>query len=102
MDKLVWLKVKGRVQGVFYRQSTRQEARQLGLKGWVRNMADGSVEALIQGPEPAVDTLVQWCRRGPDSAIVDTVDVKCVQAESQGEHNLSEYDFKFNEKFEIR
>lgn len=102
MEKLVWLKVKGRVQGVFYRQSTRQEAQQLGLRGWVRNMGDGTVEALVQGPEPAVDTLIAWCKIGPASATVDSVDVKCVQAGQPDECNLVEYDFKFNEKFEIR
>lgn len=67
--------VRGLVQGVFYRQSTVHEAGRLGLSGGVRNLADGSVEAVAEGDRAAVERLVAWCRRGPPSARVDSVDV---------------------------
>lgn len=65
--------VSGKVQGVWFRESTRQEAERLGLGGWVRNLPDGRVEALFTGPPPAVDQMVAWCHRGPDAAQVAEV-----------------------------
>ena len=67
--------VTGLVQGVFYRDSTRRRARDLGLSGWVRNALDGSVWLEAQGPETHVEQLVQWCREGPVAARVDDVHV---------------------------
>ena len=69
------LRIHGRVQGVYYRASMVAEATRLGLHGWVRNRADGSVEALAQGGAPAVQALVDWARRGPPQARVGRVDV---------------------------
>jgi acylphosphatase len=66
--------VRGRVQGVWYRGSARDEARSLGLVGWARNRADGSVEILAQGPATALDRFVEWCREGPPLARVRSVD----------------------------
>ncbi len=71
----VRLRITGRVQGVFFRESTRREATRLGLQGWVRNLDDGSVEAVVQGPAADVETMVQWCHRGPQLARVDSVQV---------------------------
>ncbi|CAH2074342.1 unnamed protein product [Thlaspi arvense] len=62
--------IKGRVQGVCYRNWTVENAGQLGLKGWVRNRRDGSVEALFSGPSEAVEEMQQRCRRGPPAAMV--------------------------------
>lgn len=64
------IRVRGRVQGVGFRAALRREARRLGVDGWVRNRADGSVEALLQGPEDVVDRLTAWARRGPPGAAV--------------------------------
>jgi len=69
------LVVTGRVQGVAFRAATVDEARRLGLAGWVRNLADGRVEALAEGDRPAVEAFVAWCRRGPRLARVDDLQV---------------------------
>ena len=68
--------VSGRVQGVFYRASAMEEAQRLRLTGWVMNLPDGRVEAVVEGPGDAVDEFVAWCRRGPPSARVDDVEVQ--------------------------
>lgn len=67
--------VSGRVQGVFFRQSTMEEARARGLAGWVRNRDDGRVEAVFEGPEEALREMVRWCRSGTPWASVRDVDV---------------------------
>ena len=72
------LKITGHVQGVFYRESMRQRANQLGVTGWVRNCPDGSVEALLQGEAQAVELLISWAQHGPEAARVDKVDVELV------------------------
>jgi acylphosphatase len=68
--------VAGRVQGVFFRASCAQEARALGVAGWVRNASDGRVEAVFEGPEAAVEAMIDWCRNGPGHARVDAVEVE--------------------------
>ena len=68
--------VAGRVQGVFFRASCAQEARALGVTGWVRNASDGRVEAVFEGPDTAVEAMVDWCRKGPGYARVDAVEVE--------------------------
>ena len=68
------LRITGRVQGVSYRAWTQDRARSLGLSGWVQNEADGSVTALIQGPEEAVAALIRAARGGPTAAWVSAVD----------------------------
>jgi acylphosphatase len=65
--------VTGRVQGVGYRYATAEQAHQLELAGWVRNLADGRVEALLHGDEDAVRGLIQWMHKGPDMARVDDI-----------------------------
>lgn len=65
--------VSGRVQGVFFRDSTREEAKRLGLSGWVENLPDGRVEAVFQGPSDSVRQMVRWCEEGPSHADVDDV-----------------------------
>jgi acylphosphatase len=72
------LRIYGRVQGVFFRESMRLRAEQLEVTGWVRNCADGTVEALAQGDAFEVGRLIEWAQRGPASAKVDKVDVETV------------------------
>ncbi len=66
--------VRGYVQGVFFRDSCRREARSRGLAGWVTNRPDGAVEAVFEGDPDAVRALVDWCRHGPRGADVDSLD----------------------------
>jgi len=65
--------VSGRVQGVFFRASTQEEGRRLGLAGWARNLPDGRVEVVAQGPQPALDALLAYLHKGPAAARVDDV-----------------------------
>lgn len=75
MDIRAHVFISGRVQGVFYRASTKNMAEQLGLKGWVRNTSDGRVEALFEGDETTVKDMISWCHKGPRSAEVSDVTV---------------------------
>ena len=79
--KRVQLRITGLVQGVFFRAHTQDQARRLGLQGWVRNRADGSVEALAEGPEDALRQLVGWCRRGSPSSVVEEVQEEWSEAQ---------------------
>lgn len=67
--------VTGRVQGVFYRVSARDEASRLGVSGWIRNREDGAVVAHLEGEPHAVAELVEWCRHGPPGATVESVEL---------------------------
>ena len=75
------VRITGRVQGVFFRDSCRREAQTRGVAGWVTNRPDGSVEAVFEGAAEAVEELISWCRRGPTSARVDEVEVTDEQPE---------------------
>jgi len=75
--------ISGRVQGVWYRASTRDVAGGLTLYGWVRNLPDGDVEAVFEGPRDRVEEVVAWCRQGPPGARVDHCDV--IWSEPKGE-----------------
>jgi acylphosphatase len=77
--------VSGRVQGVFYRASTREKAESLGVRGYVRNMPDGQVEVLAVGEPKAVEVLVEWLWRGPPAAHVANVEVQHVDPGTLGE-----------------
>lgn len=68
--------IQGRVQGVFFRVETRKAARRYGVAGWVRNLHDGTVEAVFEGTRQQVEQVVEWCRRGPPLGRVDGVDAK--------------------------
>jgi acylphosphatase len=68
------IRVSGQVQGVFFRDSTRRKAEELGLSGWVKNLPDGKVEAVFEGPSDSVRKMVRWCEEGPQQASVENVD----------------------------
>jgi acylphosphatase len=74
--KRVHVRIRGRVQGVFFRAEARARAESLGVSGWVRNAEDGSVEAVFEGDDERVDSMVDWCRRGPRGAQVGDVAVE--------------------------
>ena len=76
MEKRAHLVFQGRVQGVFFRANTHRIAKELGLRGWVRNRSDGSVEAVVEGPEPQVRSLIERLRREVSAARLDTVQEK--------------------------
>ena len=82
------LRIHGRVQGVGYRESMRQQAQRLSLTGWVRNRRDGTVEALVCGQEKQVDLIVEWAKQGPRFATVERV-------------AATEAEISVNEEFEI-
>ena len=83
--------ISGRVQGVNFRYYTRSMARQVGAVGWVRNLPDGNVEAVIEGVPEVVEEVISWCRNGPPSGRVDNV---LVQEESPtGE--FADFDIKY-------
>ena len=75
------IRATGRVQGVFFRDSTRREADRRGVAGWVRNCGDGAVEAVFEGEPEAVDALVEFTRAGPGHAQVSSLDVASEQPE---------------------
>jgi acylphosphatase len=79
--------IRGRVQGVFFRDETRRRARSLGVTGWVSNRPDGAVEAVFEGRPDAVESMVQWCRRGPSGARVD--DVQATSEDPRGEDGFT-------------
>lgn len=79
----VHLIIHGYVQGIFYRASTRETALSLGLSGWVRNMADGNVEALFEGSIENLRNAVKWCRQGPPGAKVTRIDEKWTDSKAE-------------------
>ena len=85
MKSRVHLFISGTVQGVFFRDSAKQVAQSIGITGYVRNLQDGRVELVAEGEKDSIDILVQWCRKGPPTAIVVSVDI-------ENEHYKGEFD----------
>lgn len=72
--KRLHLKIYGRVQGVYYRSSAQDKARELGLSGWAKNMTDGTVETVVEGEEKMLRDYIWWCKKGPAAARVEKID----------------------------
>ena len=83
--------IEGRVQGVFFRANTREEASLLGLTGWVRNCWDGRVEAVFEGEREKVEKVIAWCKKGPPGAMVRDVEINWEQATGEYETFSIEY-----------
>jgi acylphosphatase len=75
-DKRIRVYVTGKVQGVFFRQALKVKAKQNNILGWVKNLDDGRVEAVMEGNEENLDILVEWCHGGPANARVEDVDIR--------------------------
>jgi acylphosphatase len=80
--------VAGRVQGVGFRYATRSFAVSLGVSGWVRNRLDGGVEAVFEGPAERVESLLDWCRRGPSGAYVDEIEIEWEEPKGDREFRI--------------
>ena len=80
--------ISGKVQGVFFRVSLRDQARDLGISGWARNNPDGTVEALIEGEPGKVDQIINWCWNGPPDAIVENISKR----EDSADLNMSSFE----------
>ena len=76
MKMTVHVIISGKVQGVWYRASTKQMADQIGITGWVRNTSEGNVEAMFEGEEKLVNEMIKWCNQGPPLAEVDNVTIE--------------------------
>jgi acylphosphatase len=83
--------VHGLVQGVWFRASTREEAVRIGVTGWVRNLPDGSVEAVFEGEKKKVEEIVGWCHRGPSGAQVSKVEITWERSKG----DLSRFDIRY-------
>jgi acylphosphatase len=83
------LVIEGRVQGVFFRSALRAEAVSAGVAGWTRNLPDGRVEAVLEGPAELVERIVSWCRVGPPGARVDSVDANRSAACGEGPFEIA-------------
>ncbi len=79
--------ISGKVQGVFFRKNAKQKANELKLYGWVKNTANDTVEALVQGNETDINKFIDWCRQGPPKAEVEHVDI----AEKETDNSLKEF-----------
>jgi acylphosphatase len=76
MKKQIILKIYGKVQGVFFRDSSRVEAQKLHLVGWVKNEPDGTIEIVAEGDDKDLNKFIEWCKYGPDNAEVEKVNIK--------------------------
>jgi len=81
--KQINLKIYGKVQGVFFRDSSRAEAKELNLSGWAKNKTDGTVEMVAEGEDKNLKKFIEWCKYGPDHAEVEKVDVEWLEPTSQ-------------------
>ncbi|MCK4520712.1 acylphosphatase [Candidatus Parcubacteria bacterium] len=93
MDKRtrVHLFISGRVHGVFFRESTRIKAQQLGINGWVKNLNDGRVEAVFEGEDEKIKKIIKWARQGPIISRVDDIEIK----EEKYENKFKNFEIRY-------
>jgi len=91
MDSKVHVIIVGRVQGVWFRASTKQKAEQLGINGWVRNTAEGHVEAVFEGDDKIIDEMLDWCMNGPRLARVDDIKIRKEKSSNEFDEFLVRY-----------
>ena len=84
--------ISGRVQGVFFRENTKKQARDLGITGWVRNLPTGQVEAVFEGDKDKIEKIINWAKKGPVLAKVESIEIKWQKY--QGEFN--DFDIRYN------
>lgn len=78
----IHLLIKGKVQGVFYRATAKDVAQALDLKGWVKNTREGHVESIASGSEKALQQFIEWCKKGPEKAVVSSLNITSIKEES--------------------
>jgi len=83
--------ISGRVQGVFFRSQTRREAKKIGITGWIKNLADGRVEAVFEGEEKQIKTMIEWARKGPLFAKVNGIEFEYEEPSEE----LSDFEIAF-------
>ncbi len=86
--KRAHVKIYGKVQGVWFRAHTKEMAEKLGIKGWVRNVPDGSVEAVFEGEEENLEEMIRWCHHGPPLARVTKVEIKYEEPKGEKEFRI--------------
>ena len=84
--------LSGRVQGVFFRENTKNKAKELGVFGWIKNLADGQVEAVFEGSKEDIEQIIEWVKKGPPLAKVEKVEV--LEQKYQGE--FKDFEIKYN------
>ena len=90
--KRVHIFVSGRVQGVFFRENTKRKAEELRIAGWVKNLTDGRVEAILEGEKEKIDKLIDWAKTGPTFAKVDKVEITPEECQDEFE----KFEIKYN------
>lgn len=83
MRKKITLKIYGKVQGIFFRDSSRAMAKELNLSGWAKNETDGTVEIMAEGDDKNLKKFIEWCKYGPDHAEVEKVEIKWAESMDQ-------------------
>ena len=78
----IHLLIKGKVQGVFYRATAKEIAQALDIKGWVKNTKDGHVESIASGSEKAIQQFIEWCKNGPEKAVVTSINLTSIKDET--------------------
>jgi len=91
MKTRVHVIVEGKVQGVFFRQHTKEEAQLRNLKGWIRNLPDGRVEAIFEGESKAIEEIIEFCKTGPRNAYVTKIDIKYEEYRGEFDNFKIEY-----------